>query len=419
MTWQAAVAQSVADLEAALRALAGDLIAIPSVGGTDAEGAAQRFVAHWLAEHGFDVEVSDVGIDRTASGFPGMEVPRDALVKVVGRRPGSGSGPDLLLLGHTDVVPGSRTAFRPRWEADRLVGRGASDMKSGLAAMCVAAAAWARSGHRLCGELVIAPVSAEEDGGAGTFALLADPASLHLSSLHLAPGSAAVIPEPTAGRIVRANAGCLTFRIRLAGRAAHGALRWRGVNPIDSLPVVLRALRDLEARRCRDAGALFDDWPLAYPISIGTISGGEWASTVPADVALTGRYGVRLGESLDDARREFEQALAAVCSTDPWLVDHPPEVSWWGAQFDSAATGSREPIVAALASAGAPAATAAVPYGSDLRLLVALGGIPTVQFGPGTPEAAHTEDEWVHWPDVVACARTLALTAGYFCGVAD
>jgi acetylornithine deacetylase len=342
-------------------------------------------------------------------------VPRTALVEAVGRVTGGGDGRDLLLLGHTDVVPAADdTAFSPVWRDGQLVGRGASDMKAGVAAMCAAAAAIAASGLRLRGDLVIAAVGAEEDGGAGAFHLLRDP-----DRLHLRPGSAAVIPEPTGLRVVSANAGCLTFRIRLPGRSAHGALRWQGANPLDGLPTVLQALRDLEERRCRAADPRFGDIPLPYPISVGTIAGGDWASTVPEAVTLTGRYGVRLGESLDEARAAFASAIAAACRTHPRLAEHPAEVTWWGAEFASASTDADEPIVGALHNAGAPPGLLAAPYGSDLRLVVGLAGLPTVQFGPGRPEHAHTADEQVAWKDVIDCARVLALTAGDFCGVLD
>lgn len=395
-----------------LRALAADLIAIPSVGGSAAEQQAQFHVAHWLAEHGLEVESGEVPVDPAAREFPGMEVQRASVVRVVGRLPGSGTGPDLLLLGHTDVVPAEDpSAFQPIWRSDRLAGRGASDMKAGVAAMCVAAAAVAGSGVRLAGDVVVAPVSAEEDGGAGTFALLRGPAPLRL-----APSSAAIVPEPTTGRLVVANAGSLTFRIAVRGRRAHGALRWQGINPLDCLDTVLRALRELEAVRCRDADPLLAEWPLPYPISVGTISGGDWASTVPAQVELTGRFGVRIGEPVESAKADFEAAIAAAAAAHPWLAQHPPEVSWWGAEFASAGTDPGEPVVRALSACGVPGKVSAAPYGSDLRLLVGLAGLPTVQYGPGRPQDAHTADESVCWPDVEQCARTLALTALAFCG---
>jgi acetylornithine deacetylase len=283
-------------------------------------------------------------------------------------------------------------------------------MKSGVAAMCVAAAAVASSGIRLAGDLVVAPVSAEEDGGAGTFALLTG----H-EPLRLRPGSAAIIPEPSDSGLVVANAGSLTFRITLTGRAAHGALRWQGVSALERVPVVLKALRALEDIRCREAGPLFAHLPLAYPISVGTIAGGDWASTVPGAVVLTGRYGVRLGEPADRARAAFEAAVARAAESDDWLRDHPPVVEWWGAEFASAVTDPQHRVVSALRSSGARGAAVGAPYGSDMRLLVGLAGIPTVIYGPGSPQQAHTDSESVQWSAVMECARTLARTAVRFC----
>jgi acetylornithine deacetylase len=410
--WQRRLRAALERLEPQMRQLAEHLLAVPSVGGSSAEAAVQRVVAEWLTANGIPTTVSTSPVPVAEPGFPGMEVSRDSVTAAVGRLPGTGAGPDLLLLGHTDVVPAADPgAFTPQWRGSDLVGRGAADMKAGIAAMCAAAAAWADSGHRLAGDLIIATVSAEEDGGAGTYELLRDP-----SRVPLRAGSAAIIPEPTAGRVVTANAGSLTFRIRLRGRAAHGALRWQGRNPLDGLPAVLAALRALEQRRCRDADPRFASLPLAYPISVGTIAGGDWASTVPDEVVLTGRYGVRLGESLPAARAEFEAAIADACAREPLLAADPPQVSWWGAEFASAQIAATEPIVAALHAAGAAAGTDGASYGSDLRLVVGLTGIPTVQFGPGRPEDAHAADERVAWPDVCRCAEVLALTAGRFCG---
>jgi acetylornithine deacetylase len=413
--WQGRVRSALRRLQPQLRQLAEQLIAVPSVGGTAAEAEVQGVVADWLSARGVPTVLTTSAVAVAEPGFPGMEVTRSSVTDAVGRLAGTGTGRDLLLLGHTDVVPAAdRSAFAPQWRDGDLVGRGAADMKAGVAAMCAAAAAWAACGHRLAGDLVIATVSAEEDGGAGTYHLLRDPARVPLR-----PGSAAIIPEPTAGRVVTANAGCLTFRIRLPGRAAHGALRWQGRNPLDRLPTILAALRALEAQRCRGADARFAEFPLAYPISVGTIAGGDWASTVPDEVVLTGRYGVRLGESLPAARAAFEAAITRACAADPALATDPPRIEWWGAEFASAETASAEPIVAALHGAGAADGVTAAPYGSDLRLVVGMAGIPAVQFGPGRPEDAHAADERVAWPQVQRCAEVLALTAGVFCGAGD
>jgi acetylornithine deacetylase len=398
----------LADLQPALIDLACALIAIPSVGGSPAEQAAQRLAADWLEAHGLQVQRRQLPLDPSAAGFPGMEVDRASVLGVTARLRGADpAAPAIVLVGHTDVVPAAAPGqFAPRVADGLLHGRGAVDMKAGVAAMCVAAAALQRAGTTPPGDILVAPVSAEEDGGAGTFLLLQ-----HGLLGDLPPGSSAVVPEPTGNRLVVGNAGALTFRIVLHGRPAHGAMRTDGVDAIGLVTVVLAALRDLEAQRCAEAGPLFDGWELAYPISIGTVHGGDWASTVAARVEVTGRYGVRLGEPVAAARAAFEAALAAAASAHPWLAGHPPEVRWWGAEFASACTDPGSPIAAALLAAGAGGPAGAAPYGSDLRLLAGAGGLPTVQVGPGDPRRAHSADECVPVAEVVRCARILARAA--------
>ncbi len=153
------------------------------------------------------------------------------------------------------------------------------------------------------------------------------------------------------------------------------------------------------------------DGRLPTPSASGRSARGDWASTVPGELQLTGRYGVRLGETLDEARASFEAAVARAAADEPALADHPPQVTWWGAEFASASTSEDAAIVGALRAAGAPPDLTAAPYGSDLRLVLGMAGLPAVQFGPGRPDDAHTDDESVRWSEVVACARTIALAA--------
>lgn len=407
------LAARVAELDPELRQLTEELIAIPSVGGSTAELEIQALVAHRLADFGLTVAQSTTQVADLASvsDFPGMEVPRSEVVNVTGTISGVGTSPGLLLLGHSDVVPpgaAMTNPFHPRWSGNRLYGRGTVDMKAGLAAAIIAATAVQQSGTILERDVVVASVSGEEDGGVGTFALL--------RSGLLPELDAAIIPEPTDLVPVSANAGSLTFEIVLTGHAAHGAMRWQGHNATELLAPVLAALRQLETQRCAQAGAEFADWPLAFPISIGTIHGGSWASTVADEIRLTGRYGVQLGESLAAAKDSFARALATAAAKDPWLREHPPVVTWWGAEFAPAATIPSAPILSALQSAGVGARPIAAPYGSDLRQLVNLAQLGTVQLGPGRPVDAHTDSESVWWPDVQRCAAMLAATIVAYCG---
>ena len=137
-----------------------------------------------------------------------------------------------------------------------------------------------------------------------------------------------------------------------------------------------------------------------------------------------GRLGVAIGESTDEARRQLEGAVADASSRDPWLRDHPVEVEWWGGQFASGRIPPGSELVDRvrgahrIATGGLHHDVYAAPYGSDLRLLTGLGGIPTLQYGPGDARLAHGPRESVPVSEVVATARTLALLALDVCGTA-
>ncbi|CAN5778640.1 ArgE/DapE family deacylase [soil metagenome] len=399
-----------------------DLMRIPGVSGTDAENEAQAHMAGRFARDGLDVDHWEIDLaDLTAHpDFPGMEVERHEAWGLVGRLPGSGDGASLMLNGHVDVVPiGDPDAwhhapFGADVIDDRLVGRGSCDMKAGLIAAHWAVQAIRASGVRLRGDVTVAAVQGEEDGGLGTFATLqrgwrAD---------------ACVIPEPTDLDIVPANGGSLTFRLRIRGHATHASRRTEGVSAIEKFWPVWNALADLERRRHEVVDPLANRFVLAHPLSIGTIHAGDWVSSFPDLLVAEGRMGVALGEPVADARAQFEQTVAEASAAEPWLRDHPVEIEWWGGQFASGRLPAESDLVARLTAAhgrasGRPAPEVwAAPYGSDLRLLTELGGIPTVQYGPGDVALAHGPDEHVPLPDVHVTARTLAVLALDVCGIA-
>lgn len=388
------------------------LVRVPSVTGSPEEAEVLHLLADGYRDAGLEVDLWSEDLDalRAAPGFPGTEAPRDQAWGLVGTTPGDGV-PALVLQGHVDVVPvGDRAA----WEHDpfagtvaggRLHGRGACDMKAGVAANLAVARALHRSGLRTRRRLALHAVVGEEDGGLGAFATLRRGHT----------GEAAVITEPTGGRVLTANAGALTFRLEVPGRATHGSTRLEGVSALEAFAVVHAAVRRLETARNADPDPLFAGNPLPYGISVGTVRAGDWASTVPDLLVAEGRLGVALGEDPDAARRAFEDAVARAADTDPWLRDHPPRVTWPGGQFASGRLPAGHPLAREVAEAaeavgaGRPA-VAAAPYGSDLRLYAA-AGIPTLQYGPGDVRLAHSPRESVPLDEVVAVARALAVLA--------
>ena len=405
------------------------LIGLPSLDGQESE--AQRAVAAWMTDAGLETDVWPIDLEQLAR-HPSYsaEVDRTEALGVVGWIGAArADGRDLLLNGHIDVVPpGDFAAWTtPPWRAScregRLYGRGAVDMKGGLCCALFAAKAVRDAGVVLRGRLSVTSVVGEEDGGTGTLATLLRG--------HAANG--AVVVEPTRLGVVPAQAGSLMFRLVVPGHAAHACVREEGVSAVEKFVPLLAALRELEAQRCGvvagpaavagDPGdALFAGHRLPWPIEVGTVRAGDWASSVPETLVAEGRYGVAIGERPDDARRALEAALARAAAQDPWLAEHPPLVEWWGGRFDPALTDPADPIVSTVVSAattvlGSAPTVEGVTYGADMRLLVNVGRIPTVLFGPGDVRVAHMPDENVPVQELRAAAEALVLTALRFCGV--
>ena len=313
------------------------IVNIPSIGGSDAEIAVQRWCAATLTGLGLEVDQWRLDLDelRVSDGYPGEEVEREEAWGCVGV---SGPGnPALILNGHVDVVPASdpdswtnSDPWHVREVDDTWYGRGVCDMKGGVVA--IIAAARAVSDIPLARPFAVHTVIGEEDGGIGTYATL----------LRGHTGDACVIAEPTGGQIVAANAGSLTFRIEVTGRATHGSMRTTGHSAISAFEHLHHALARLEHVRNIAPPPPFSG--LAWPISIGVIHAGDWASTVPDLLTAEGRYGVMPGESFADAKAAFEEALAHAAAQDPWLADNPPTVSWPGGRFAAGRLPKGDPL---------------------------------------------------------------------------
>ncbi|MFC6147807.1 MULTISPECIES: ArgE/DapE family deacylase [Mumia] len=394
------------------------LVGLAPVDGTVGEVAASHWCADRLAELGAEVDHWEIDLPtlRQESEFPGIEVERTEAWGAVGILPGDNGGvPGLALAGHIDVVPPGDPAlwaddpFTLRERDGTWYGRGVCDMLGGTAAVLGAAHAIRASGVRLARPLAVHTVIGEEDGGLGTFATL--------RRGHTA--DACVIAEPTAGHVVTDNAGSLTFRLVIRGRAAHGSMRTSGISALDGLDIARAVLGELEAERNADVGERFSHLVVPFPISIGTVHAGDWASTVPDLCVVEGRFGVRPGEPVAAAQTAFRAALAEAGRGDLWLRDHPIEVSFPGGTFAPGRLPDDHPLLGvvqdAAEDAGAPRPQAmGAPYGSDLRLYAA-AGVPTVQYGPGDIAHAHAVNEYVEIEDVLRCARAYVLTALRLC----
>src|SRR3954467_3954439 len=299
-----------------------ELLAVPSVGGSDAEADIQQGLSRRLDGLGMEVDLWSMDLPSltSAAGFPGVEVERAEAWGLVGTRPGVSDRPALVLQGHVDVVPagararGGADPFEPSVVDGRIHGRGACDMKAGVVANLAAMSAIARSGVLLRDGVALHLVVGEEDGGLGAFGTLARGHG----------GDACIITEPTSGTLITAAAGALTFTLGVQGRATHASTPYAGSSAIDAYLSIHWALAELQAERNAVVEPLMRESPVPYPLVIGRLRAGDWSSSVPDLLVADGRLGLRIEEDPADARRQLEEKVAEVSAQDPFLRDHPP-----------------------------------------------------------------------------------------------
>jgi acetylornithine deacetylase len=394
------------------------LVAIESWNGN--ETPAQELMRELMAETGLRVDAWEIDLAAIRSHPHGSwEIERERALGVTGYLEGGRAGRSLVLNGHVDVVPPgelelwTRKPFGGARVDGRIYGRGALDMKGPLVAGLHALRAIRVADVALAGGVRLQSVIGEEDGGTGTLAAI----------LRDGGGDGAVVLEPTELAVAPVQAGCLNFRVRVPGLAAHGAVREEGVSAIENAFGVYAAIQALEARRNLSPAPdpLFARYRMPFPISVGTIRGGDWASSVPDHVAMEGRMGVRPDEDPGSARAELERAVAEGAKSDVFLRDHAPTVEWWGGRFLPARTCVDHELVRTLAEAaaavtGRPTALEGVTYGADAGLLSTVAGLPTVLFGAGDIRRAHRPDEYVELDELVAMARAIAVLVLRYCG---
>jgi acetylornithine deacetylase len=379
------------------------------------ERAAQDYLEDRLGSLGFEVHEWKTDADiigglpefRTAEELAVDDRPNVAGVVSLGDPE---EGKTLVLNGHMDVVPAdpegwSGDPFEPRWNDGALVARGAADMKSQLATCVFAAVAARETARGVDGRIVVESVAGEEEGGFGA-------ATAAVRNPYPFERDAAIVTEPTDCRIVTATEGALMGRIRLRGRPAHAARKWEGESVFPHFERVRDALAAVEANRADGVThPLYDRFAVPWPIVVGRVRAGNWASNVAGSLTAELRAGVAPGESLDAVERDIETALAAVASDDEWLREHPPIFERFGVQFESAEIDADEAVVRAVRTGmerhgHAETTPIGETYGSDARHYIR-AGIPTAVFGPGRIEAAHFPDESIEWDSVLDAGEIL------------
>jgi acetylornithine deacetylase len=337
---------------------------------------------------------------------------------VVADWPAVGSGGrSLVLNGHIDVVaPASARSWRtPPFTAHRdgdwLYGRGAGDMKAGLAAIVGAVLGLRRIGLAPLAPVQLQSVVEEECGGNGAVQCV-------ISGLR---PDAAVIPEPYPGLVTTAQVGVLWFQVDIAGSPAHVADAQDGVNAIDAGFAVVQELRKLEEELNGSPPPPYDVFEHPINFNVGIVSGGDWASTVAAECTLSCRIALYPGTRVAEMQRRVEEAVARAARSSAYLGEHPPVVRYGGFAGEGTLLSEDEPIVVALRSAyeavsGSPAGTTPTTATTDARAFIG-AGIPAACIGPHA-EHIHGVDERVYLPSVVQTAQVLALLVRDWCGLA-
>jgi acetylornithine deacetylase len=361
--------------------LLGRLVSIDSVNPTLVPGGAGEreiagFVAGWAEDAGLRVEIV----------APERERP-----SVVATARGKGGGRSLMLNAHLDTVgvAGMAAPHDPRLEDGRLHGRGSYDMKGGLAACMLAAAAAAEEG--LAGEVILTAVSDEEHSSIGVQAVL-----------ERIRADACVVTEPTELRVCVAHKGFAWWRITARGRAAHGSRPDLGSDAIARMGPALGGVAELDRRLESRVHPLVG----RASVHASLIAGGQELSSYPERCVLDVERRTLPGETRDDLEGELRGLLGGALDGEITLIREPFEVDADEAIVDvvgrqAAAVLGRQPELVG------------VPYWMDAAFTSA-AGIPTVVFGP-RGAGAHATDEWVDLGSVRACAETLLATAIEFC----
>ncbi|MCX7369327.1 MAG: ArgE/DapE family deacylase [Alphaproteobacteria bacterium] len=375
-----------------------ELVRFPSLRGREAP--LQDWFARQMAARGYAVDrytLADVPPHPKMA--PMVECDPAGSVQVVAtHRAKNPTGRSLILQGHIDVVPEGpadmwthppyAAVIRDGW----MYGRGAHDMKSGVACMVYAMDAIRDAGFEPAADVYVETVTEEESTGNGALSTL----------LRGYRADAALVPEPTGHTITRSQTGTIWFRLRVRGIPVHVAVAQDGSNAIMSAYVLIQAIY-AHTRKLNEA-ARASTWyaDIKDPIKFnpGIIRGGDWASSTPAWCEVDCRIGLVPGTTPAEAMAGIEAVVRATAKGDGFMANNPPEIVWTGFQTD--------PYVLEPGSD-----TTAV---NDTRYYGLYFDIPGLCYGP-KGEGAHAFDERTSIEDLRKCTRTIATFITDWCGL--
>lgn len=407
-------------LQPELVSLLASLVRFPSLMGE--ETSAQDFMEGLFRGLGLEVDRFEVR-DEDLLGMPGYAPPTGQWARhdnVVGaHRPRAAVGRSLILNGHIDVVPiGAKELwtsppFEPVVRDGRLYGRGAGDMKAGIAAYVIAFDALKRIGMQPAAPVWLQSVVEEECTGNGALACLKRGYR----------ADAALIPEPFDHAILHAQVGVIWLAVDVYGRPAHVLNVKNGINAIEAAFALYQGLTTLrdEWNRPAHRHAAYADHEHAINFNLGRIHGGEWASSVPTKCTIEVRCGIPIGMRAEDARTAIEARIAHTVQTDARLAGVQHRVRYAGFQSEGCVVAKDLPMMRLLAQTheqvmGTPPAWLASTATTDARVFNLYGDTPATCYGP---EATHIHgiDESVSLESTRQVARVLALYLARWCGL--
>jgi acetylornithine deacetylase len=411
----AEILAAVAAEEAAMAELLADLVGAPTLLGDEAAG--QAIMRRAFADVGlepFDVLLDPAALDGHAGAAPfSWDVAGKANVLATWEPAAPADGRSLILNGHVDVVSPEPSSlwtgppFEARRDGDWVYGRGAGDMKSGLAAIVGSVRGLRALGLAPRGRVQLQSVVEEECTGNGALACVL--------AGHTA--DAAILTEPTRGAVWNAQVGVLWFQVRVVGLPAHAGDAPEGANAIEASIAVIEALRGLEAELNVVKPPPYAAYPHPINLNVGMIRGGDWPSTVAGECVTHFRLALFPGERIADLKERVERTVAGVSlgAFDTEVLydgfacegyELEPDAPLVTGLLDACerATGRRPPLFASTAT-------------TDARSFQLYGDTPAVCFGP-VADNEHGVDERVHLPSVTETAQTIALFIRDWCGLA-
>lgn len=368
-----------------------DLIRIPTQNPPGMEKPCSEFIVQKL---------TDWGIQADLIPEPYPDRPQ-ALGQILGRE----DGPTLVLNGHIDVVPEGDTSqwqfppFEGKIHQGRVYGRGASDMKGGLAAMMMTAKILNDSKDRLHGKIILQFVIGEETG---------DPGTKHLLLNCGLGGDYGIVLEPTGLKVATAEKGLVWFRIHILGLPVHASVAEQGVNAIENAKTVIDKIQKYQLNLSQKNHPLVGE----AKCSITMIEGGTKENVIPESCSMTLDRRMNPDEPVDQVEDEIRSILDQIASEDPDF-----HYSLERMMVYEAAEVPSDTYLAQVVRKHAAQVTnvSQEPYGTafstDVRNFINDAHMEAITFGPGEPNQPHTFNESIEIEQVVNCIKVLLHTA--------